>query len=328
MKDNHCITRVEFELTEACNLRCQFCYNSCAPSFCKDPYIILDRLAEAKVLEIILTGGEPSLHPEFLQILDYAKTKIPRVMVQSNGTAFAEPTYAKTFFEKKPFCVNFSLHGPKEIHDYLTRIDGSFEATTTAIKNAVDAGIRVASNLVLTRKNCLPQNLKETVAILAKLGCREMTLTRFIPSGIGAAAKELVLSNDNFLTAIHALETAGNAFNLQLLLANSTPACFMPTELHEYCNRCSFGFDKFYVDVKGTLLHCGMTRQKYGNIIDHPIEEVLSTSALYKAFCGLEHIPEACRLCDQLDHCGGGCRAAALAHSGNLKGKDPLALCQ
>ena len=84
------------EITSACNLSCPMCYASSGPrgkhlSFdeCKAS---IDRLVKvegrAEVLQ--LSGGEPTIHPDFIRLLEYAcSSPIDVVMINSNGLRFA-----------------------------------------------------------------------------------------------------------------------------------------------------------------------------------------------------------------------------------------------
>lgn len=84
------------EITSSCNLSCPMCYASSGPggthlSFdeCRRS---IDRLVEvegrAEVLQ--LSGGEPTIHPEFIRILDYAcRQPIDLVMINTNGLRLA-----------------------------------------------------------------------------------------------------------------------------------------------------------------------------------------------------------------------------------------------
>ena len=317
-------TRIELELTGECNLRCRFCYNSCNPVSCSRPFDIINALAASGVLEIILTGGEPSLHPKFFEILEHASKKFPRVMIQSNGTLFSDEKAFKHMASYTPYCLNFSLHGPTEVHDALTQSPGSHIRTVKALGMAVKAGIRTASNYVITSMNMSSEILRETVSILASIGVHEMTLTRFIPCGVGKEAAALSPDKEDFVQVLRTLLDETGKHDLSLLLGNATPACRIPEDLHHLCNRCSFGYDKFYVDVHGNLLTCGMARINIGNLLEKPIKEVLTTSHVYKSFLSNDHLPVKCRECADLSICGGGCRAAAKAESGVLTSEDPL----
>jgi radical SAM protein with 4Fe4S-binding SPASM domain len=326
MKDYLPVTRVELELTEACNLFCKFCYNSQKPVTNKKAELIIDRLSQGGIFELILTGGEPTLHPRFFEILEYACRIIPRVMVQSNGVLFAEPANLDRLCAQPIFCLNFSLHGPRKIHDALTGVYGSFEATTKAIKAVVTSGIRIACNMVMTSSNADSSIIREVVDILKNLGVKEMTLTRFIPCGIGNSAKNLALSKERFIDCLDAL-----AFETQkdfsILLANAIPACNIPSRHWDFCSRCSFGMDKFYVDVHGNIMICGMARVRLGNILEHSMSDILEHSSVRHRYLEGTHLPEKCRQCKQLELCGGGCRAAALVQEKRIDGVDPLDFC-
>ena len=318
------VTRVELELTEACNQRCLFCYNSCQPATCDHPETLFESLAEAGVFELILTGGEPSLHPRFFDVLRYATTLFPRVMVQSNGVNFADPVFFAQLSSYPIFCLNFSLHGPEAIHDKITGTSGGFRKTVTALTAAVKAGIRTASNLVLTALNAAPASLLATVEILGEAGVREMTVTRFIPCGLGKSALELSTTPQVFSRAVDVLREATAKKGISLLLATATPSCRLPEHQRDLCNRCSFGFDKFYVDVRGDVLTCGMARIPLGNLFRTPLHDLLAASDVYRDFRGLNHLPHRCRQCAELSECGGGCRAAALASGGEVTADDPF----
>ena len=84
------------EVTSSCNLKCPMCYASSGPGGSHLSYDecvrSIDRLVEvegrAEVLQ--LSGGEPTIHPDFLRILDYAVSRpIDIVMVNTNGIRLA-----------------------------------------------------------------------------------------------------------------------------------------------------------------------------------------------------------------------------------------------
>ena len=324
MYDPSIVTRVEFELTESCNLACKFCYNSQQTIICSNPLEVIDRIFEAKVLEVILTGGEPTLHPLFFDVLKYACEKIPRVMIQSNGTTFSQTENLKKLSDFPIFCINFSLHGSRMYHDELTNYKGSFDLTTKAIANVLSMGFRVVCNMVLTTCNSNEINIHELVNILSSLGIKEMTLTRFIPCGVGSKSPNLVLNKNEFIQALDLLASETSKKDITLLLANSTPACLIPSKFHKFCSRCSFGFDKFYIDSYGNLMTCGMARIILGNIIENSISEILNKSEIRYKYLTFKHIPSKCRECMHFTMCGGGCRAAALAYENTFDGEDPL----
>ena len=320
-------TRVAIELTQRCNLDCVFCYQS--EGACDNLHIdrILNNLSDSGVMEIMLTGGEPSLIHGFYKILEKAHILFPRVLIQSNGVAFADRGFFQGLSKNPPFCLNFSLHGPEEIHEKLTRVKGSFYRVHDALCMAVESGIRTASNIVLNRINAYDDILFNYINIIEDCGCREITVTRFIATGKGKNS-DLEVEQNTFWNAVHLLKNACEARNISFLLAHAMPLCHVPEDLRHICNRCSYGYDKFYVDVQGNLLSCGMGRQFIGNILEKDLREVLLSSHTYKDYISLAYLPKKCKECDYLSYCGGGCRAAALAKENDymdfyLVGQEP-----
>ncbi len=320
------VTKIELELTEACNLQCKFCYNSCEPTYCEKAYDIIDRLESDGVFELVLTGGEPSNHPNFFNILNYACKHIPRVMVQSNGVNFGTMENFERLISEPVACVNFSLHGPKSVHERLTQVSGSFDLTVQAIKWCIGAKIRVASNLVLTAWNSDRDNLEKLMSLHSELGMREMTVTRFIPCGCGQEALELKVSRLKFIEALDNLVNISKKTDVQFLLANAMPRCELEERHESLCNRCSFGVDKFYIDIKGNILTCGMSRIKLGNVFNGGLLSELALSEIRDSYLERNHIPLECRQCKYLDICGGGCRAVSVANCNKIDGYDSLEL--
>jgi uncharacterized radical SAM superfamily Fe-S cluster-containing enzyme len=84
------------EVTSSCNLRCPMCYASSGPggshlSF-EECVRSIDRLVavEGRAEVLQLSGGEPTIHPDFLRVLDYAVAQpIDIVMVNTNGIRLA-----------------------------------------------------------------------------------------------------------------------------------------------------------------------------------------------------------------------------------------------
>ena len=95
-QQHSCLTLVE--LTDACNLRCPICYASSGPA--RQTFRSLaeiERMLDAVVRNegepdvVQLSGGEPTLHPEFFAVLDAAKRRpIKHLMVNTNGIRIAQ----------------------------------------------------------------------------------------------------------------------------------------------------------------------------------------------------------------------------------------------
>lgn len=101
-EQHSCLTLIE--VTDRCNLTCPTCYASSSPTHGK--HRTLDEIkrmidvivkSEGEPDVVQLSGGEPTIHPEFFEILDYCKTQpIKHLMVNTNGIRIAnDPGFAK-----------------------------------------------------------------------------------------------------------------------------------------------------------------------------------------------------------------------------------------
>lgn len=316
---------IQLELTEACNLQCRFCYNSQQPIMGAKHYEIIDRLLKENVMEIVLTGGEPMLHPEFLEILERCTKEFIKVQIQTNGT-YITPVLAKRFEALGVHSVNISLHGAANTNDYLTKIKGSYQKALDGMKAILSTQVILVSNFVLTNKNI--DEFPAHVDFLHNLGVRSFTLTRFSPTGIGSNAASLAITKEQLLSVLDFVHQKHQAEpTTSFLLANSIPRCVLPRHLQYHCNYCHFGASRFYIDVNGNVLTCGMSRVRLGNILENTFKEIKSHSKIYHDQIIGESFPEKCKTCADFTCCRGGCRAAALSATGDYSGKDPLIAC-
>ncbi len=140
------------EITSSCNLKCPMCYASSGPGGVHLPFekvrAAIDRLVEVEgAPEVLqLSGGEPTIHPDFEGILDYACTQpIDYVMINSNGLRFAEDEalVARLAAHRKRIEVYFQLDGITEATTRTLRGGKLIEAKLAALEALGRAGIRV-----------------------------------------------------------------------------------------------------------------------------------------------------------------------------------------
>lgn len=87
-----------------------------------------------------LTGGEPTLNPDFLKTLLYFRRRLPgeELLLLSNGRRFADPAFAAAFAAaaRPPFTLGVSIHGPTPAeHDRVAGVKGAFRETMLGLEN-------------------------------------------------------------------------------------------------------------------------------------------------------------------------------------------------
>jgi MoaA/NifB/PqqE/SkfB family radical SAM enzyme len=140
-----------------CNQDCWFCWQD--RTWPEPPaamyYRWLDEIAEAGMEVVSLSGGEPTLHPELLDLVRRAsQTHGMRVQVQTNAIRLTKPRYLESFVAAGVHSIFVSFHSADpEVSDRMTRAPRTHEQTVRGIEAALSAGLRVALNCCVERAN-------------------------------------------------------------------------------------------------------------------------------------------------------------------------------
>ena len=159
------------DLLYQCDLDCEHCYldhkgtRNQDTAFWKD---VLDQLAEMDVFRILLSGGELFLRPDALELIRYARDLGLAVQVKTHGGTLDEETIA-ALGELSLLGVDLSYYSHRpEIHDGITRREGSHMRTRAAIAGLVAAGVRTGANMSVMKSNVT--DVPDSIADLRSLG--------------------------------------------------------------------------------------------------------------------------------------------------------------
>lgn len=121
-----------------------------------------------------LTGGEPTLNPDFIKAINYFRRRLEgeELTLLSNGRLFSDPVFAAAFAEaaRPPFILAVSLHGPSAaVHDKVAGVKGAFKETLLGIKNllALPAAPFLELRVILHKRNY--RGLAATLAFIKRL---------------------------------------------------------------------------------------------------------------------------------------------------------------
>lgn len=335
--------RLYLELTRACNLRCRMCYNAGGRALANELTTaqwqgILDQMAVAGVFEARLTGGEATLRPDFLEILDYALAKGFYTSLATNGIWSRE--LSREICRRPIDDVIVSLEGPPEINDQF-RIGGSFQETLNTIIALKDAGIKkVRINTVLSR-----WNWKKVEPLLALCEEYDLLLIDFIhprPFGRGAETKDIMLSATEtleFNLRIKELRAKYPTVKIIMdfdLLADREPARHpIVPRIHA----CPAGREFAFVSPQGNLFPCGVApvhdigqmaeeEKKIfvaGSLKEQSLLDIWHHSPVWQPYRDLKQCkPAKCFSCQFWGKkCFGTCPIGAYYADGKLNGEDP-----
>jgi mycofactocin radical SAM maturase len=299
-----CLT---WELTYACNLSCVHCLSS---SGRRDPrelstaecQAVIDELERMQVFYVNIGGGEPTVRPDFWDLVDYATQHHVGVKFSTNGVKIT-PEVAARLAGSDYVDVQISLDGATaEVNDAV-RGPGSYATALRAMTNLAAAGFRgFKISVVVTRQNV--SQLDEFKAIADRFGA-QLRLTRLRPSGRGADVWE----------ELH--PTAGQQRELyDWLVARG----------EQVLTGDSFFHLAAYGDALPGLNLCGAGRVVC--LIDPVVRGPGGFAAVWREselFTDLRR-PQtggACQSCSAYDSCRGGCMAAKFFTGLPLDGPDP-----
>ena len=317
-----CLT---WELTYACNLSCVHCLSS---SGRRDPRelttaqaeAVIEELQRMQVFYVNIGGGEPTVRPDFWELVDYATAHQVGVKFSTNGVRIS-PGIARRLAGSDYVDVQISLDGATaEVNDTV-RGGGSYGMALRAMRNLADAGFRgFKVSVVVTRHNI--GQLDEFKAIADRYGA-QLRLTRLRPSGRGADVwdelhplPEQQRELYEWLKARGEDVLTGDSFFHLAPYGDSLPGL----------NLCGAGRVVCLIDPVGDVYACPFAiHQDFlaGNVLaDGGFGRIWRESALFAEL----RSPQgggACSACQHYDSCRGGCMAAKFFTGLPLDGPDP-----
>lgn len=145
--------QVTFEVTDACNLSCEYCLckheESRRTMFDRDRALrLIDEMAEAGTVKVNLTGGEPLLHPAIDEIVERIRRRGIDCFLNTNGRLVER--HLETVGRLS--AMNVSLDGDRDAHE-AARGRGSHEFAVNALRVAKERGVPRLLTAVIGRHN-------------------------------------------------------------------------------------------------------------------------------------------------------------------------------
>jgi MoaA/NifB/PqqE/SkfB family radical SAM enzyme len=197
--DGKDIKSVHLLITGICNSGCIFCFTRSTLPVEHFKVEMLTGIMKEEygngARQLVLSGGEPTIHPEYLSIISLAKSiGYSRIRTITNGRMFRYKSFASQAKECGLHEAVISLHSHKqETQDMLTRVKGSFSQAVEGVKNCLAAGIKTRTNIVVN--SCNASELKEMIEHFHQLGIRSFGLLRLMPFGSAWRNKGLLFIN-------------------------------------------------------------------------------------------------------------------------------------
>jgi len=289
---------------------------------------------------IILTGGEPLVRQDVLQIAKYAVNRGLRVVMGSNGTLVTEEMAVKS--KGVPISrLAISLDFPTaKLQDDFRGKAGAFEAAMTGIVNARHAGIEVQINSTITKLNV--SLLNELLSLALKVGAVAFHPFLLVPTGRGKGLESVELSPEEYEKTLNWI------YDKQLELGDRM--FFKPTDAPHYLRvvsqrqkqsrkvkskstaghhpmqsitrGCLAGIGFCFISHRGKVQGCGYLDVEAGDVRKQPFSQVWADSPLFNDLRDLSNIKGKCGVCEYKKICGG-CRARAYESTGDYLEAEP-----
>ena len=329
---------VIWEVTRACELACVHCRAEAIAR--RDPRELrradldrfLDQVARARPNVFVLTGGDPMMRPDLLEIVAGATQRGLQVSLSPSAT----PRFVKAdlcrFRDVGLKRVSLSIDGAsRETHDRFRGIPGTWDRTMEAIFAAREAGLEVQINTTFTRQNL--SEFDTFVRLVEEIEPSLWSVFQLVPTGRGKL--------DHLLTATEMEEL----FERLYALSRRASFAIKTTEGQHYRRVALQQWKRYedgprprllpvndgngfvFVSHTGDIQPSGFLPITAGNVRHDELLEVYRNSPLFRRLRDPDSLKGKCRRCEFRTLCGGS-RARAFAMSGDYLAEEPLCVYQ
>ncbi len=191
--------------------------------------VLVDDFVARDYFGLILTGGEPTLHPELPRITEYAREQGLHVRMITNGTRLADPAFAESMANAGLQLVHVSVYSVRpDIEAKLRSTEGTLEKAFAAIDNAHRFGIEVNINCVINQLNA--DHLDENIAHWMR---HHPYIRHFVWNNLDPSMGRAEVNQDQFTPrladfelslhrAMRMLQKSGRTFRVE-----KVPLCYM-----------------------------------------------------------------------------------------------------
>ena len=338
---------ISWNLTYRCNLACEHCYLDAGakPAVHSEAfadrselstegcYRVLDEIATfAPDCLVILTGGEPLLRRDIVEIIRYGAAKGLWVVVGTNGVKITE-NLAEILKREGARGLSLSLDALDENrHDAFRRVRGAWRNTVEGAKILARAALPFIVQTTVAR-----HNVGELGAIADfahdELGAKVWNLYFLVPTGRGAHVSDLDAADyDRVLADLRVLQKryAGRMLvnakcaphYVRLLQGEEEPSPYLKGYAGG-AGGCPAGTHYLGIRPNGDVTPCPYLPLFAGNLKEERLTDIWQSSDLFVRIRNRTELGGRCGECELNAGCGG-CRARAFGMTGDVMAEDPL----
>jgi radical SAM protein with 4Fe4S-binding SPASM domain len=346
---------VSWNLTYRCNLACEHCYLDAGgtPQVTTENFadrselgteecfrVIDEIVAFAPECLTILTGGEPLLRRDILDIVRRAAERGLWVVVGTNGVRITE-NLARRLAEAGARGLSLSLDALDPArHDHFRRVRGAWQNTVEGAEILNRAGLPF---IVQTTAGAHNLGELEAIADFAhdRLAAKVWNLYFLVPTGRGQFMSDMSPSQyDDVLASLYCIQ---RKYDRRMLVNAKCAPHYIKTVLENAIRQgseqtngdarirtysggaggCPAGTHYMGIRPNGDVTPCPYLPVFAGSLRNASLTELWASSALFTDIRRRASLGGRCGECEMNTHCGG-CRARAYGMTGDLMAEDPL----
>ncbi len=311
--------------TDACNARCLHCSSNSASRgpdelTYEEVTDLIDQFADAGVVDLGISGGEPMLREDLFAIIAHARSRGLSVGLGSNGTTL-DRQKARRLTALGLGRYQLSLDGLAEGHDTLRCWPGLFERVVETLRLALEVGLRTHVCCTINRLNA--DELEAFTEFVARLGVQRINFSRYVPTGRGT--DDLDLNAAEWRRVIDLCTRLRDRYRERIeIVTHLAQQILVDDEVSCMAGfiGCQAGVGQGCVTANGTVLPCVLLPVPVGNVRERPFGDVWRTSSIIRGLQRRQSLQGVCGSCRYRSRCGG-CRAVAFAKTGDFLAADP-----
>jgi radical SAM protein with 4Fe4S-binding SPASM domain len=320
-----------WELTRACDLRCEHCRADAQPDRHPDELTT----AEAKTLLdqtrefgedqlVVFSGGDPLKRSDAVELVKYGTEIGLNVTMTPSGTASLDPDAVTDLADAGLRRMALSIDGataPR--HDAFRGEEGSFEETMRAAQAANEATLPLQVNTTVCKQTVA--DLPEIADLVADLGAVLWSVFFLVPVGRGAALDSI--SPERTERVMEWLVEAGEEWPFGVKTTEAPHYRRVAVQRTDRPPKRQMGItagDGFaFVSHVGEVYPSGFLPESAGNVRDRTVVDVYRNSDLFESIRDEDALRGKCGACPFRNVCGGS-RSRAYAYTGDPLESDPL----
>jgi radical SAM protein with 4Fe4S-binding SPASM domain len=324
---------ISLNLTFRCNFRCVYCYQALSESPDTLPFErwieLIEESAEWGVVYVGLTGGEPTLFPGWLRLIERIIALGMTPLLTTNGAVIGRsPEIAQHLARIGLRDATISLDAStRKLHQVITDSPESFVSVINAVRYLTAENIRVSVKYVLNQLN--KHDVGEFIDSAIQLGAAEIGISYKEAGAVGSKANVLPgLSAADLADAREIVLAKRRAYEGKCQIHPPEDRTRLWDEKSWYpCGGPNLGMSVF---PSGDVSFCdklyGIDEFKIGNILEEGIKTIWSGDALASVrsrSVDKRRIDQDCVRCSELQVCRTGCFVESYQASGKYFAKHP-----